>query len=291
MPSCIDLHMHSTASDGSDSPAKLLRAVTAAGIRTFALTDHDTVSGAVRLEQLLAAAGPDRPEFFRGIEFSCRSPVAKCHLLGYMYDFTCEQLQDALGEGRSLRRAKLNRRLRHLKEVHGIIFGEYELDWLYGLPSAGKPHISNLLIRRGLAKTIKEAIRRYIDDGPKVKGPSDRIPSSTAISGILAADGIPVWAHPLGGENEKHLTPDEFRRRLEVLIEEGIRGLECHYSRYTPEEVRFLRGEAERNGLLISGGSDYHGQNKDIPLGTLGTESPAVDESLLTILPELRARL
>jgi len=291
MPSCIDLHMHSTASDGSDSPAKLLKAVEAAGIRTFALTDHDTVSGAVRLERLLDAAGPDRPEFFRGIEFSCRSPIAKCHLLGYMYDFTCEQLQDALEEGRSLRRAKLNMRLDHLKEVHGIVFGDYELDWLYGLPSAGKPHISNLLIRRGLAKTIQEAIRNFIDDGPKAKRRSDRIASSTAISGILAADGIPVWAHPLGGENEKHLTPEEFRVRLNVLLEEGIRGLECHYSRYTPEEVRFLRGEAERNGLFISGGSDYHGQNKDIPLGTLGTDSPALDESLLTILPELRARL
>ena len=109
----------------------------------------------------------------------------------------------------------------------------------------------------------------------------------SAINAIISAGGFPVWAHPLGGEGERHISPEEFYPRLEIMKKFGIKGLECHYSRYSKEEANFLVKCAEENGLLISGGSDYHGSNKDIPIYKLNTENTPIDSSLLTILKAL----
>lgn len=281
-----DLHMHSSCSDGSDSPEELLRAVRKAGIGIFALTDHDTFDGVGAVEKLLAGMA-DPPRFFRGIEFSCITGAGKVHILGYQFDPESRVMAEAVAEGRRLREIKFERRLAHLEKWHGIRFAAEEMAYLKAQKSVGKPHLARLLVRRGLAPDISGAIRDYLDDHGGKDGTDARIPAAMAIRAILDAGGLPVWAHPLGGEGEKHLTSAEFEGCLRELTAAGIRGLECYYSRYTAEEEAFLEEMADRHGLCRSGGSDYHGKNKDIPPGMLREDNLTIPLQKITILRHL----
>lgn len=274
----IDLHIHSTASDGSDSVPGLLEKIRAAGIQTFSVTDHDTMTGAMEMDAL--ASGD--LWYIRGIEFSCITPRAKCHILGYGYDPADSVFLETLEQGRKLRQEKLRRRVEGLASRFGIILTDEESRWLNSQKSPGKPHLGRIIIKRGLAADLKTAIGIYVNP---CGGGNDRIDAATAIRAISHAGGIPVWAHPLGGEGEKRLTEAEFFTQLELLTGYGIRGLECHYSRYTPAEADFLEEQAHRHGLLVSAGSDYHGTRKqNIHLGKLNTESRDVDPRRVTIL-------
>ena len=278
MTSTVDLHIHTTASDGSDSPALLLENLKKAGIRIFSVTDHDTVDGALEMETLVTSEF----RFIRGIEFSCETPVGKCHILGYGFNPRHPAFAAALEEGARLRQEKLFSRLRYLEDTLGITFTAEELAWIKGLKSPGKPHFGKLLVERGIAATVTEAIQKYINPH---KPRRDRIPGSTAVSAIVQAGGIPVWAHPLGGEGEKRLSVEEFRQQLDCLLELGIRGMECCYSRYTHSDTEFLMGRAQSHGLLISGGSDYHGTcKKDLPPGMLCAEDIPIPPESLSIL-------
>lgn len=281
MVSTIDLHIHTTASDGSDCPALLLQNLRKNGITTFAVTDHDTIDGALEMEKLVT------PEFrfIRGIEFSCETPAGKCHILGYGFDPSHPAFQAALNEGKALRQEKLETRVRYLRETLGIELTEEENRWLRSLESPGKPHFGKIVVSRGLTDSIDIAIRKYINP---CKVRRDRIEAETAVKAIAAAGGIPVWAHPLGGEGEKRLTEEKFRAQLETLLAYGIRGLECHYSRYSREDSAFLTTQAVLHDLLISGGSDYHGTNKqNLNLGQLSADGTDVQKDALTILHQL----
>lgn len=261
-----DLHIHTAASDGSDTPAELARKVREAGLELFSVTDHDTIGGALEMEALIPAG----VGYIRGVEFSCVSPGGKCHILGYGFDPTHPVFRAALEEGAQLRREKLERRIVHLREKFGVVLTEEELRWLRSLGSPGKPHLGRLLLERGLAPDLSTAIKTCLSGVPG----RDRIGAKTAIDAIRASGGLAVWAHPLGGEGEKRLSPDRFEALLAVLLREGIQGLECHYSRYSPAESAYLLAYARANGLIVTGGSDYHGTNKpDIHLGKLGTET------------------
>ncbi len=273
-----DLHLHSRFSDGSDNAQALAKKIVEGGFSFVALTDHDTDEGNTPLASLL----PESVRFIPGIELTCIMPRGRCHILGYGFDEKSTALREAIEEGKRRRRQKLERRLAYLKDTHGIVFGEEELASLYALKTVGKPHIASLLVKRGMAASIKDAIDRYMSHG-KIYA-EDRLPADYAIKAILAAGGVPVWAHPLGGEGEAHLDAEEFYARLAYLKEEGIRGLECYYSRYTREESAFLLEAAEKSRLLVSGGSDYHGINKDIPIGTLCADGEFVSSERLTVL-------
>ena len=278
MASTVDLHIHTTASDGSDSPALLLQKLKQAGITTFSVTDHDTVDGALEMETLVTSEF----RFVRGIEFSCETPVGKCHILGYGFNPENPAFAAALAEGAQLRQEKLFSRLRYLEDTMGISFTAEELAWIKGLKSPGKPHFAKLLMDRGIAPTVEEAIQQYINPH---KPRRDRIAGSMAISAILQAGGIPVWAHPIGGEGEKRLSAETFRQQLDCLLSLGIQGMECCYSRYTRADSEFLMAQAQKNGLLISGGSDYHGTGKkDLPLGRLCAEDIPIPQESLSIL-------
>lgn len=278
MANTIDLHIHTTASDGSDSPAVLLENLKKAGISTFSVTDHDTVEGALEMEKLVTKDF----RFIRGIEFSCETPAGKCHILGYGYDPADPVYLAALDEGAALRQEKLEARIRYMQDTLGISLTDEDLSWLRSLKSPGKPHFGQIIMDRGLAENIDTAIQRYINPCPVLR---DRIQGSTAVSAILHAGGIPVWAHPLGGEGEKRLTAEQFRAQLAYLMGCGIRGLECHYSRYESTDRVFLTEQAALNGLLISGGSDYHGTNKrNLPLGRLSADDAPVSADSLSIL-------
>lgn len=277
MASKVDLHIHTTASDGADSPRVLAEKIAAAGLELFSVTDHDTVAGALEMENIV----PDGVRYIRGVEFSCVSPAGKCHILGYGFDPEHPALLEALEEGRRLRLEKLDRRLEQLRRDHGIELTDAERSWLMSLGSPGKPHLGQIIRDRGLAPDLDGAIRGFIRDVPG----RDRIEAKTAIEAILAAGGFPVWAHPLGGEGEKRLTEEKFESLLQTLLGYGLRGLECRYSRYGRKESEFLLDHAARRGLTPTGGSDYHGSNKkDIQLGQLGYDWTVDTENLYGII-------
>ena len=275
-----DLHIHSNFSDGSDTLENLVENIKKSSLDIFALTDHDTVEGCAEIEKLI----PENIKFIPSVELTCKADTVKCHILGYNCDYQNNVLLELISKGKKLRRQKLETRIQYLKDVWDIDLTGEEKDWLYSRKSVVKTHLANIIVNRGLANENQEAMRKYLDG---CKTGDTRFGGEEGISAIIAANGIPVWAHPLGGEGEVHLGPEEFYSRLEIMKSFGIKGLECHYSRYTKDEVDFLVDCAKKNGLLISGGSDYHGTNKDIPLAKMNVENVFVDSSALTILKEL----
>ena len=277
-----DLHLHTTASDGSDTPSELIGLAAARGLDVISITDHDTLVGSAEAIK----HNSDGVKVVTGIEFSCHCYGAgdfDCHILGYGFNPEREEILGAIRNGRQMRLAKLEARLKYLNERFGISFVEDDIAWLYSLNSAAKPHLARLLVKMGLADTIADAIDRYLKgDG----FPDDRIDAAEAIDAILKSGGIPVWAHPLGGEREERLTRPELEGRLAELISLGLRGIECLYSRYSKEDEAWLLSVAKKHGLLASGGSDYHGKNKTVELAKLASDGEA-DTSELSILSVL----
>lgn len=277
----VDLHLHSDYSDGSDSVAKLAEEIKKAEIKIFALTDHDTTAGCLEMQNYMKDSGIT---FIKGIELTCKEQTVKCHILGFNCDINNDTLKELILKGKTLRRIKLDTRVKYLKDTWNIELTKEERDWLYSRHSVVKTHIANVLVKRNLAKDNLSAMRKYLDG---CKAGDTRFEGAEAINAIKASGGIPIWAHPLGGEGETHIDPNEFYKRFEILKAAGIQGLECHYSRYSKDEIQFLLDFAKENNLLISGGSDYHGSNKDIPLAKLNKENTYVDSSELTILKKI----
>jgi len=283
MNSRVDLHMHSECSDGSDGIPALLQKIRQLDIRTFAVTDHDTIKGALEMERLV----PEPARFIRGIEMSCYTPIAKCHILGYQFDPENKNFRGFLEELHRIRKKKLYNRLKYLKKTFGFCFSEEEIAGLERSESSGKPALEKL-VRKQLpppepGKVPVNIYETYFKDLPK-----GRIEADRAIQAVREAGGITVWAHPLGGTGEKRLTAEKFRAQLEELCKEGIQGLECYYAEYTPEETETLCRAARSAGLAISGGSDYHGTNKPhLHLGMLNKDDRIVREEQLTVLAML----
>ncbi len=275
-----DLHMHSTASDGTDSPAEILEKVREAGIRTFSLTDHDTIEGVLEIEPLI----PDDMTFIRGIELTCITDAGKCHILGFNFDPENEDFRALIDEAARNRRTKTDMRLDFLKNEFGIVFSDEEIAELSKVKSAGKPHFGNLLVMKGLAPDRKSAIKKYLDP---LKTEHLKLNGELAVKGILSAGGIPVWAHPLGGTGDDPVPLEEFKNQLKLLKNAGLMGLECFYSKYGSEKIGLLTSFAGAMKLLMSAGSDYHGKNKKVRLGELNAAGFPVEDSRITILQEV----
>ena len=179
--------------------------------------------------------------------------------------------------------------IRHLQEAHGIHLTAEEEAWLYAQKNPGKPHLGQILLRQGLGNGPDDMIgvlRQYINP---FKGGNDRTPVETAIRAIHHAGGVAIWAHPLGGEGHRHKPPEVFAPLLRDLMEAGIEGMECWYSRYNAGEIAFLKEQAKLHGLLISGGSDFHGSPKPGLLpGTLSVDGDAPEVWELTMVGHMQ---
>lgn len=273
----IDLHIHSNFSDGTDSISELLAKILESRINIFALTDHDTITGALKLREII----PGDIKFFHGIEFSCLANNGKCHILGFNYDENNKTFQEALRTGENLRREKFFKRVKLLHDKFAINFTDNEIEQLLKIPSVGKPHLARLIISKGFANNISEAIKIFINP---CKTGIDKISAELAINAILESGGAAIWAHPLGGEGEGELSRGKFLCILDELISYKITGLECYYSKYNIAICESLAEVARSKNLYISGGSDYHGKNKTIPLGRLNAENIIIKPEKLTIL-------
>lgn len=275
-----DLHLHSNYSDGSDSPKELVEKVKKNELSAFALTDHDTIAGCIEIKKYL----PKDIEFIAGTELTCLADTVKCHILGYNCNPENETLNQLILKGKQLRRQKLDKRIQYLSDIWNVNLTQDELDWLYSRNSVVKIHIGNILVNRGLADNNIDAMKKYLDG---CQTGNTRFDGAEGIQVIEASGGIPVWAHPLGGEGEKHLSPDEFYKKFDIMKSFGIKGLECYYSRYNLDEIKFLVDFASKNNMLISGGSDYHGRNKTVKFGQLNTDNTEIPIEKLTILSEI----
>ncbi len=264
-----DLHMHSTVSDGTDSPRELLEQVRKAGLRVFALTDHDAVLGCLEIRSLLR---PGDPRFLTGVEFSCRDELGKYHILGYRYDPDAPTIRSVVRLGHGYRMKKLRDRLDRLKADFGIVFPEQEERGLFALDNPGKPHLGNLLVRFGYAANKEEAFRVYLN---RFHSPNDYVRPEEAIRGILGAGGIPVLAHPCYGDGDQLILGQELEDRVRRLTGFGLLGLEGYYSGFTCKLREQVLSLADRYGLYVTAGSDYHGRNKLIGIGETGYEAGA----------------
>ena len=283
IPHKIDLHMHSSVSDGSDSPAQLLDRVKEAGLQLFALTDHDAIKGCVTMRELLREGDP---AFLPGAEFSCRDEKGKYHILGYGYDPQAESIRQLVETGHGMRMRKLRARLDFLRERFGVSFPEEELRWLMAQDNPGKPHIGNLMVKYGYARSKEQAIKEFIN---QLHIRSDFLRPEQAIAGILSAGGIPVLAHPSYGDGDQLILGEEMDQRLRWLMDQGLQGVEAYYSGFTGKLNREMLVFARRYGLYVTAGSDYHGKNKMIALGDTGLEDAAEGpEGLLRFLDQVR---
>ena len=263
----IDLHMHTCASDGTDTPAEIISHVREEGIQLFSVTDHDTVRGCC---EVINKRAEGDPHFFSGVEFSCKDGGGKYHILGYGYDVNAEGIQRLVKTTHELRMEKVRERIRALTEEYGFHFPAGELQELFSHDEPGKPHIGNMMTRLGYTKSKDEAIYDFLN---KIKVKSRYIRPEDAIQGILESGGIPILAHPVYGSGEELYLGEEMEQRLRHLLEQGIQGVEAYYSGFTKPMQDLMLDLADKYRLYVTAGSDYHGRNKLVLLGDTNLES------------------
>ena len=225
----IDLHMHSNISDGTDTPEELLPLIREEGIRIFSVTDHDSIKSSTIIPALLTEGDPI---FLPGVEFSCRDEEGKYHILGYGFDPNSESMKKIVEKGHQNRLRKVRARLDYLQTKFGFRFPEEELKALFKLDNPGKPHIGNLMVRLGYAKSKEDAIKNYID---QLRIRSDYLRPEEAIAGILGGGGVPVLAHPAYGSGDELIIGEQLDLRVRKLTAFGLRGVEAYYSGFTPK--------------------------------------------------------
>ena len=267
----IDLHAHSTASDGTDSPAGLVRAAAAAGLDVVAITDHDTTIG---WDDAVAALPPGLT-LVRGAEFSCLSPTGRdgeprcsVHLLGYLFD---PQHPAIVAEQERLQVERVQR----LHTMIGRMAADgypVDVDGVFAhLPegaSAGRPHLARALVAAGVVGSVSEAFAELLhNDSPYYVPRADTL-VETAVEMISAAGGGAVFAHPLARVRGTVIEPSV----LVDLAGRGLAGIEVDHPNHVPDDRGLLRALAAEHGLLVTGSSDYHGTNKPTPLAEETTD-------------------
>ncbi|MFI7280106.1 PHP domain-containing protein [Micromonospora chersina] len=265
MSARIDLHTHSTASDGTLGPAELVRAAAEAGLDVVALTDHDTTAG---WEPAVAALPPGLT-LVRGAELSCRwfgvEPAIPLHLLAYLFDPTEPELAAELARVRRAREERGERIVR-LLQADGIRVSWSEILAGAAGGTVGRPHIAQALIRAGLVATTTEAFGpRWL--GERYRLPKEDIDVFRAVALVRAAGGVPVFAHPRASRRGR-IVPDEL---IVELAAAGLAGLEADHEDHSPAEREHVRALAAELGLLVTGSSDFHGTHKTVRLGAFTT--------------------
>lgn len=244
----IDLHTHSTASDGIESPTELVQEASRRGISVLGLTDHDTVDG---LAEATAAAAEAGLTLIPGIELSSDSDDAhEIHLLGYFIDPASESLAQRLQWLTRQRRLRIEQIVARLEDLGLPIDMEMVERYAPG-GVMGRPHVARALIEIGAAETVRQAFDRYIGWGKPGYVPRARVEAEDAIATIRSAGGVPVLAHPFSTGNVTGV--------LERLIPAGLRGMEVWYGEYDDNQRAQLLHHADRYGMIPTGGSDWHG--------------------------------
>jgi predicted metal-dependent phosphoesterase TrpH len=268
-----DLHCHSTFSDGSETPARLLEMAKSAGLSGLSITDHDTIDA---YPSAIVEAKKQGILLGSGVELSCAFQNTSLHLLGY--DFSLENPALVQFCERHVQRRK-NRNLRMLEKLRKYQMTMTEEELIQSNPATktlGRPHIAKLMIEKGYVKTFKEAFNEYLGDGKKCYDPGEPFSAEETISVIHEARGKAFLAHP-------HLLDQP--KIVDDLLKLPFDGIECRYAKFTPpEEKRWMKIAQSRN-LLMSGGSDFHGGDKTyLPLGSSWVDEPTFHKIFQNLL-------
>jgi len=269
----VDLHSHTTASDGTLAPRELVRLAARHGVRVLAVTDHDSTNG---LREAMDEARALPPlEIVPGLEINCDVPGAEIHVLGYCVDWDAPWFQAFLGAQREERRRRVYRIAERLAEL-GVPIDPAAVFALVKEGSAGRPHVAQAMVDRGYVKTVREAFDRYLSASGPANVPRQRLTPVEAVRVIRRARGVPVLAHP-GLANRDELIPE--------LVEAGLLGIEAYYPEHSPGQTATYRQMCARLGLVATGGSDFHGPR----IG--GARHPGVQAVPESAWQELRDRL
>ncbi|MGH9086914.1 MAG: PHP domain-containing protein [Acidimicrobiales bacterium] len=251
----IDLHTHSSCSDGTDPPGRIVELAAAAGCSAVALTDHDTLVG---LDEAGRRAGELAVTLVPGCEVSCAYRGRNPHVLVYFVTDVEGPLQEELARLREDRKVRNARLVARLQSLGAPITYEEVVAEAAGEESVGRPHVAAVLVRHGLAESIPDAFDRLLGEGKPAYIPKARVSPAEIAALATASGGVPVLAHPFTLD----LGPSGLAAAAAELAAVGFAGIEAYYARYTRDQRAALRDLAQRHDLVATGGTDYHGAVK-----------------------------
>jgi predicted metal-dependent phosphoesterase TrpH len=260
-----DLHIHTFFSDGTQSPEEIVSLAAEAALSAIAITDHDVVAGIDRAQKAGRAAGV---EVVPGIEFSTEVPETEIHILGYFIDHRNAELLEVIHKIQKDRENRIIKICDKLKGL-GVALDPEKVFALAGHRFAGRPHVARALVEGGYVSSFKEAFNKYIDfHGPAYVSHYKLLPEE-AIRLVLSAGGLPVYGHP---------AVSRYDRIIPELISYGLKGIEVYYSTHNRVQTKHYQRLAREYGLLMTGGSDYHGAKSGRDIGLGGT---SISEELM----------
>jgi predicted metal-dependent phosphoesterase TrpH len=249
-PRLADLHSHTYYSDGTDSPRRLIELAKKAGLAAIAVTDHDILEGHPEAEVAARELGV---ELIPGIEMSASVNNVEVHVLGYFLDPANAALRRHLAEQRDRRLQRMRDMVAKLRSL-GVLISVDDVMAVAGRGTMGRPHVAEAMVKGGYVNTPREAFDRYIGNTGPGFIPGSQIAPRVVIDVILQAGGVPVLAHPI------YLKDDGL---IDQFAHEGLAGVEAYHSSHSAEQIKRYEQVAQRLGLLRTGGSDYHGGNKE----------------------------
>ena len=282
----IDLHAHTTASDGSLSPTELVRKARETGLTALAVTDHDTLGGLAEAQE---AARREGLELVPGVELSVEDEGGRFHLLGYGFDPENAALGRTLAQIRKSRAAR-NEQMAQKMAALGlpVTMDDVRAEAGEEAEVIARPHFARALMKKGVVSSVKEAFDRYLSTGKPLYLPKEVLTPRDAIALLHDAGGVAVMAHP----GLVPLNASALAERIGSLAQDaGLDGLEAYYSQHSFADTQRFLDLAARNGLLVTGGSDFHGTAKpQVPLGIVFDDKPAPYLLLTRLKEELQTR-
>jgi len=273
----VDLHIHSSVSDGRFTPAEIIKKSVAAGMSLISLTDHDNVDGIT--PALDTAVSYPSLRVIPGLEISTDVPEGEVHMLGYFVDYTHPELLETLEKMRTSREKRAQGMIANLEKLGLPLKWERVLE-IAGSGSIGRPHIAQAMLEKGYIETFKQAFTSYIGFGGPAYVTREKITPAEAMELILRSGGLPVLAHPL--------TFKDYETLIFELKAGGLAGLEVYYQDYDSEVINHLTGLANEYDLIVTGGSDYHGldDNTETMIGSADMPPETADQ--LIVMAEQR---
>ncbi len=264
----VDLHVHTTASDGKFTPAEIVCKAREAGLLYIGICDHDSIDGVAKAQE--AVLKNPGLTVIEGVEINTDVPAGELHILGYYYDPDNLELIQTLERLRNCRIERAQKMINKLRKM-GLKIDFLRVEELAGEGAIGRPHIAQAMLEKGYINSFREAFTKYITRGGPAYVERDKITPIEAIQLILRAGGIPVLAHPLAFENFEAIIAD--------LKLGGLAGMEVYYNNYDPEQIKKLLQIAEQYDLIPTGGSDFHGLDamNESPLGTVEVPLESVE--------------
>jgi len=252
----VDLHVHSTGSDGTNTPIELINMAISKKLQILSITDHDTLAGIKEIDYLEHKIFNNDLVFVPGIEISAEFPTT-LHLLGYAFDIKNEKLNQVLETLQEFREERNLKMLQKMQEI-GFDITEKELEEEAGGKLIGRPHFASLMVKKRYVKDTQEAFEKYLKRGASIYLDKKRLSYSDSIELITQAGGVVVLAHPY----QTQLEGEELEKLVKQLKEAGLAGIEVYYPHHTRKMVEEYKRVAKKYDLFITAGSDFHGKNK-----------------------------